>query len=68
MIRYAVVWHQDAQNQLAQLWVEAFDRNAIMQSADAIDAFLAWDAATKGTLVEGDLHKLSVLRCKCSLQ
>ncbi len=29
MIRYTVVWHQDTQNQLAQIWLDALNRAAV---------------------------------------
>jgi hypothetical protein len=58
MTRYTVVWHVDAQNQLAKLWMEAADRNAVTHAADAVDAVLVWDAPTKGIAVEGDLQEL----------
>jgi hypothetical protein len=58
MTRYTVVWHADAQAQLAKLWLDATDRQAVTQSADAVDAILAWDAPTKGIAVEGDLLEL----------
>lgn len=60
MIRFTVVWHEDAQNQLAEIWIRASDRTAVTQAADNIDAFLAADAITKGTAVEGDLRELTI--------
>ena len=60
MIRYTVVWHDDSKSQLAQAWIDATDRQSVTQAADAIDAILAWDAPAKGTLVEGELHELSI--------
>jgi hypothetical protein len=29
MIRFTVVWHEDAQNQLAEIWIRAADRHAV---------------------------------------
>lgn len=58
MTRYTVVWHEDAQNQTAQCWLNAADRRAVTQAADAVDAILAWDPLTKGTAVEGELQEL----------
>ncbi len=60
MIRFTVVWHEDAQNQLAEIWIHVADRKAVTQAADAIDVVLAWDASTNGALVEGDLRELLV--------
>lgn len=58
MTRYTVVWHVDAQAQLAKLWLDATDRQAVTQAADAVDVILALDAPTKGIAVEGDLQEL----------
>lgn len=58
MTRFTVVWHADAQDQLANCWMDAADRNAITHAADAVNAILAWDATTKGIVVEGDLKEL----------
>lgn len=44
MIRYTVVWEQDAQGDLADVWLQAGDRAA----AEAIDRDLAVDASAKG--------------------
>ncbi|MEX2092515.1 MAG: hypothetical protein WD971_07545 [Pirellulales bacterium] len=60
MIRFTVVWHEDAQNQLADIWIRAVDRNAVSQAADAVDAYLATDASVKGIVVEGNLCELAV--------
>jgi hypothetical protein len=60
MIRYTVVWHSDAQDQLAQIWIDASERKTVTDASIAIDALLAWDAPAKGTVVEGDLSELLV--------
>jgi hypothetical protein len=54
MIRYAVVWREDVQNDLAQLWLESPIRQQITAAADRVDAELLIDAHLKGeTLPEG---------------
>ena len=54
MTRYTVVWEQGSQSELADLWLNAPDRNAVTAAACAIDQELAVDAATKGVeLSEG---------------
>jgi hypothetical protein len=58
MTRYTVVWHQGAHDALARLWLDAPDRNAIRQAADAVDRDLGTDAAGKGTAVAEDLRRL----------
>jgi hypothetical protein len=56
MIRYTVVWHDDALNQLADIWMNASNRQSVTSAASTIDRQLADDASTKGTAVEGDLR------------
>lgn len=54
MTRYTVIWVESAQNELAELWLNASDRNAVTTAANAIDQELGEDAPTKGTeLSEG---------------
>ncbi len=60
MIRYTVVWHDEAQNQLAEIWINASDREAVTLAANATDRHLANDAESKGTKIEGDLRQLVV--------
>jgi hypothetical protein len=49
-----VVWSRRAENQLAQLWTDSSDRQAITDAANALDATLANDPQTKGVaLTEG---------------
>jgi plasmid stabilization system protein ParE len=60
MTRYTVVWHAEAQAQLATIWVDATDRHEITRAADSVDAILAWDAPTIGLEIEGDFRELSI--------
>jgi hypothetical protein len=48
MIRYTVVWVESAQNELAELWLQAPDRNTVAAATYAIDRGLAEDASGKG--------------------
>jgi hypothetical protein len=59
-MRYTVAWHDDAQNQLAEIWMNATDRQSVALAANAIDRHLTDDAATKGIAVEGDLRQVIV--------
>jgi hypothetical protein len=45
---FTVVWRSLAQNQLAQLWLNGPDRNAITAAAAAIDAALKRDPLSVG--------------------
>ena len=48
MIRCTVVWVQDAQNDLAELWLLGPDRDAVTAAAHAIDQEFTDDAPEKG--------------------
>jgi hypothetical protein len=56
MIRYTVVWHGSAQDELAELWIAARDRNAVTAAAHVIDVELSHDAAAKGVEVTEGLR------------
>ena len=60
MTRYTVVWHQEAHDELARLWLEAPDRNAMGLAANAIDRHLAGDASEKGIAVPDGLRQLTI--------
>ncbi len=60
MIRYTVVWHDDVQNELAQVWIDATNRDAVTQAARFIDIHLSRDAASKGTSIADNLRVLVV--------
>ena len=60
MTRFTVVWHQDARDELARLWMVATDRGAVRSAADAIDRDLAVDAPFKGNPIPDGLRQLTV--------
>ena len=60
MTRYTVVWHSDARDELARLWIEALDRQAVRSAADAIDRELAVDAPLKGIAIPDGLRQLTI--------
>jgi hypothetical protein len=60
MTRYTVVWSIPAQNQLARIWIDSDQRQAITAAADAIDARLATDPSTKGEPLKEGLRTLDV--------
>ncbi len=37
MTRYTVVWHDDARDELARLWLAASNRQSISDAANTID-------------------------------
>jgi hypothetical protein len=55
---FTVLWKPDSQQQLAQLWINGPDRNAIAAAADRIDARLKQDPQLQGESRFGDLRIL----------
>jgi mRNA-degrading endonuclease RelE of RelBE toxin-antitoxin system len=60
MTRYTVVWHGKAQDQIAELWLQAEDRRLISTSTNTIDQELTVDPELKGTLVVPGYRELIV--------
>jgi len=56
MTRFTVVWHGSAQDELAELWISARDRNAVTAAAHVIDVELSQDAVAKGVEVTEGLR------------
>jgi hypothetical protein len=46
MIRYTVVWHNLALDELAEIWMASLEREAVTQAAHQIDQQLADDPET----------------------
>ena len=42
-MRYEVEWHPTAENELAQLWIDAVNRSEVRSAGDAIDRALGRD-------------------------
>ena len=60
MTRYTVVWSRPAENQLAQLWTDAANRQAVTDAANAIDTELATKPLEKGLILSEGLRVLNV--------
>ena len=58
MARYTVLWHSDATNELAELWVESLDRQALTAATNAIDRELGDGSTSKGTELSEGLRAL----------
>ena len=58
MIRFTLIWSNEAQDQLAQIWLDAPDRKSINDAANRIDALLQYDPHTKGEPVTEGLRSL----------
>lgn len=55
-MRYTVTLHREAEDELAELWLFASDRNEITAAVQAIDLALASDAGSKGEVVAEGLR------------
>jgi len=58
MTRFTVVWEDDTESQLAELWNDAANRGKVSEAADHIDHELATDAHHKGTNLSEGLRYL----------
>jgi hypothetical protein len=58
--RYTVVWHQEALDELARLWLDAESRDPITLAASAIDRHLSTEAPEKGTAIPDNLRQLTI--------
>ncbi len=61
MTRYTVVWSAPALGQLAQVWIEAADREAVNAAAAAVDRELGRDPEAKGEAVHEGLCAFDAL-------
>lgn len=59
-MRYTVVWSDPALAQLADLWTNAPDRQAVTEAANAIDRELARDPAAKGSPAQEGFRTLDI--------
>lgn len=59
-MRYTVIWKPAAEQELADLWMNAEDRNAIAEAADQIDAMLCRDAHELGESRTGRIRRMFV--------
>ena len=59
-MKYTVRWSQDAEDQLAEIWLEASDRNAVTLAQATIDAELAMNPESRGSELSEGLRKYKV--------
>jgi hypothetical protein len=57
---YTVTWRPSAEQQLAQLWLSASDRNAVQAAADHMDAVLQRNPLSEGEARSGNTRILIV--------
>jgi hypothetical protein len=55
-MKYTVVWIRAAEDELARLWTEAADRDAVRAAADRIDAALKSDPEQLGESRTGTIR------------
>ena len=60
MSRYAVRWLEDAENELADIWLNAPDRRAITTAQAAVDRLLAASPMSQGIELAEGLRRLTV--------
>lgn len=53
-MHYTVTWHPQAQDELARIWLEAVDRQAVTDAANEIDRQLTTSPEAKGVEFYGD--------------
>jgi plasmid stabilization system protein ParE len=58
MTKYTVTATPEAEGDLARLWMQAADRSAVSQAANAIDGLLREDASLKGSDIGIGLRQL----------
>ena len=59
-MRYTVVWNQDVQDELGQLWIDSGNKKGIAQAADRIDWELMNSPADKGEPFGDRFHIIEV--------
>jgi hypothetical protein len=60
MTRYTVVWLESALDDLARFWIKTVHRQALSDSADLADDYLATDAHIKGEVLGEGLRAVTV--------
>ena len=53
-MRFTVTWHPSAEQELAEIWLQASDRENVTQAANIIDRVLASEPLTHGEDFYGD--------------
>jgi hypothetical protein len=60
MIKYMVSWDYRAEQDLAEVWVNATDRAAVSAASREIDKALAYDADRKGDPLSEGLRAINI--------
>ena len=59
-MKYTVVWTDAAQDELADIWIQASDRRAVTTAANEVDRELNIDAHLKGQALGGSRRALHI--------
>ena len=59
-MRYTLVWHPSAQDDLLSLWLKEPDRQAISEAADSVDGTLRIDPVLRGETLTGAIRVLII--------
>lgn len=59
MIRYTVLWREQAEDELAILWTQSPQRDEITRAINLLDAELKEDAHRKGVVQHANLRAIS---------
>jgi hypothetical protein len=59
MTRFTVTWHREAEDELAELWLGASDRDDIAAAVRQIELALSTDAVSKGESVAEGLRSFN---------
>ncbi|REK31059.1 MAG: hypothetical protein DWQ41_01135 [Planctomycetota bacterium] len=60
MTPYSVVWHADAHDLLAEIWLQARDRSDVSDSANAIDELLRFEPTLQGRVYDEQTRCLTM--------
>lgn len=57
-MKFQVIWTEDAESDLADLWLRALDRNTVSRASLEIDRTLKFNADQQGESREGNMRVL----------
>jgi len=59
-MRYTVIWLPDTLNELADVWLRAFDREAVSAASAEVDRLLGYDPVSQGESREDNTRVLLI--------
>lgn len=67
-MRFTVTWHAVSQGELARIWLEASDRQAVTAAADRIDKVLSADPSLHGEEVKDGVFEWAISPVKITFK